>query len=109
MALLELDQANLDKVLLDNDLLRIFTGFENHGIKTLKYLRKRLRRKEGVRHYARELNVSEELLKVLRKQLENYVPKAKPLSQLHWVDKIKDNLFMKSLKMMRITNTFQIF
>ncbi|MHA2030718.1 MAG: DUF4332 domain-containing protein [Candidatus Kariarchaeaceae archaeon] len=95
------------QILKEYDISTVLDGFKARGVKDLKYLLKRIRRDQGMRHYAHELKVPIEYMIILRRQLASYVPKAKPLKNLPFITK-SHQPYLDKLTSLGIKNTYHI-
>lgn len=95
------------QILKTIDPAKVFQEFEKRGVKDLAYLQKRLKTKNSVKHYATELNIPEEYLSVLRRQILGYVPKGKPLKSFPCVT-TNTVVYISSLANLKITNSYHL-
>ncbi len=66
-----------------------FDLLQKQGIQTLADLRKKLKQAKNIPSFAKLVGVDQEYLKLLRREVEGYFPKAAPLSDFNGVDPVQ--------------------
>jgi len=62
-----------------------FKTLESHGISTLTDLRKELKNSKKIPSFSKKTGIEAQYLKLLRREIESYFPKAFPLKSFDWL------------------------
>jgi hypothetical protein len=67
------------------DIKDRFKILKSHGIATLADLRKELKNSKKIPSFSEKTGIEEQYLKLLRREIESYFPKAIPLKAFDWL------------------------